>query len=82
MEPLAETLDTVRVSAPLTAENADLAGNASVPSEPANVTASVQPVTVAADACAGVILVSVSGSNDSIWLAGLDVSWIGEFVWS
>ena len=82
VEPLAEMLDMVRLSAPLTAENADLAGNASVPSEPANVTASVQPVTVAADACAGVILVSVSGSNDSIWLAGLDVSWIGEFVWS
>ena len=82
VEPLAETLDTVRLSAPLAAEKADLAGKAFVSSEPVNVTASVQPVTVAVDACAGVVLVSVSGSNDAVRFAGLEVSWSGEFVWS
>ena len=80
VEPLAETLDTVRLSAPLAAEKADLAGKAFVSSEPVNATASVQPVTVAVDACAGVVLVSVSGSNDAARFAGLEVSWSGELV--
>ena len=82
VEPLAEMLSMVRLSAPLVTENADLSGSGSVSSEPLNVTASVQPVTAADDARAGVVLVSVWKSNDGAWLAGVDVSRKGMFVCS
>ena len=72
----------VRLSAPLVTENADLSGSGSMSSEPLNVTASVQPVTAADDARAGVVLVSVWKSNDGAWLAGVDVSRKGMFVCS
>ena len=82
VDPLAETLETVRVSSPPVTVNADLFGSGSSSRDAVNATATVQPVTVAELACTGVRLVSEKGSNEATWLAGVDVSLKGELVCS